>query len=195
MSTNIVSKLNSNVSSTTESSDNKIPINDVNRDENDDDEDKNTRRYECKYYYLSHGYVLTSWQFDAYYEYLKQRGNVRFTFHNWPNINNDTYSDKKIVEHFIDRSASYFRNGSTMYDIVYVRCVNYFRSTHQTFNTSNQVDIRVNWFRSTPDKEIVSNAYDWIKLIRSQNTNITKNNKRKSTNEKTISNKKQKNIS
>lgn len=48
----------------------------------------NNRIYDYNDYFSNGTYVLSSEQFDSYYEYLKQRGNVRFTFYGWPNIEN-----------------------------------------------------------------------------------------------------------
>lgn len=94
-------------------------------------------------------YVLTSQQFDEFYEYLAQRGNCRFDLHERLSQNNDEF-DVKTVQIEQPRELS----GDTMFDTVYVKT---------TPNHMQKVDIMVKWFRSTKFKEMLYGTEEWLK--------------------------------
>lgn len=99
----------------------------------------------------SGSFVLTSQQFDEYFEYLTQRGNCRFDLHGWISRSQDNEeSDIKTVLCEKLRELS----GDTMFDTIYVKTVP---------NYLPKVDIIVKWFRSTKLKERLLGTDEWLK--------------------------------
>lgn len=95
---------------------------------------------------------LTSLQFDKYINYLKIRGYVIMELFGWHHITNNQIYNTKVIEYVQDQKIS----SSYMCDIIYVKTAP---------NIINRVDIVINWYTATSQKERITNTKEWLKQI------------------------------